>query len=554
MNTDDRQELFFQTLNAEGFKRDRRHTRTFRYVGTMHANGRDIEVAIHFLDLEFSCLPTVTLLRPTEEAPDVLAHLSTTGSLCFASDGDIVLDRYNIVGSVQLCLTLAKQGLQRALTHKHLGQEIAAEFPQHWGGSHFYYDLADCESHQAHFYKSDDNRWLLTHNHAALKRFGINSEAKRQNAQPAHIIHLDRDLTFASGQARPKSLADFVEYVTSISGYTKEALFNALSQKRTSPALLFLNAPNGCVGIRIPTQHRPQKNASRQVAVPLRHLRRQADRQPIDRLSGSRFDLKFIFERNMHKQEPLAGKRIALVGCGTIGSHLAKMLVQSGAGHCGGALLILDNQTFEPGNIGRHYLGTPHIGTWKVEAMKEELLRQFPDANISAIRNEALSYLPHLAAQDLIIDATGEEALSVSINHHFIKLHRENKNAPHRLHIWLFGNGAAAQGLLADDSDFACFKCMKEGSPSRWRFSPLKVDVETEQTAAACGEGRFIPYGVSAPTMAAALALQIAIDWSNGDPSPRLRTVSIDKKTTRARDDTNPKKVDVCPECTSFRN
>jgi len=547
MNIDDRQQLFRQTLVAEGFERDRKQTLSFRFIGTLRADNRSISVAITFSDLEFSHLPTVELLRPEKEAPDVLAHLSTTGGLCFASDGDVILDRYDVVGSVQLCLGLAKQGLQRALTHKYLSDEIAAEFPQHWGGSHFYYDLSGKGVYQARFYRSEDGRWLLTHDQAALMRFGIYSETSKRNAHLANVIRLDKNLTFIPGQTRPQSLTDFVEYLTNVTEKKYGAFFDFQSEKQITAALFFLHAPNGCVGIRIPIRHTPRSAASRKIG--LRQL--LADRQPIERLSGSRFDPQFIFERNMHKQQSLAGKRIALVGCGTIGSHLSKMLVQSGAGHCGGAFMLLDNQTLEPGNIGRHYLGPTHTGKRKVDAMKEELLRQFPDANISTIHQDAVAHLPHLVGQDLVIDATGEEALSNSINHYFAIRHRANKKVPSRLHIWLFGNGAAAQALLVDDSEFACFRCLKEGSPSRWRFDPMKPDAGTEQTAAACGEGRFVPYGVAAPTMAGALALQMALDWSNGAPSPRLRTITIDKKTTRARDDTNPKKINACPECAS---
>ena len=41
-----------------------------------------------------------------------------------------------------------------------------------------------------------------------------------------------------------------------------------------------------------------------------------------------------------------------------------------------------------------------------------------------------------------------------------------------------------------------------------------KSSIEPEQTVAACGEAQFIAYGVAASAMAAALALQIILDWN----------------------------------------
>ncbi len=553
MSADSRQQELYQTLVARGFKRDRKTIGALRFVGTLEAVGRKVAAAITFQDLEFTCLPDAQLLHPEQEAPDVIAHLDAAGGLCFASNGDVVLDRYDVAGSALLCIELARKGLERALTHKRLADEIAAEFPQHWGEAIFYYDLSSGGDQQALFYPLADGRKVLYRDPAVVKRLGVELGNTKHRGSKACVLDSATELTFVPGQTRPQTLGDFVTYVVSSGLCDESRVFELLASGFPYLVPMFLNAPNGCVGIQIPSLRIATKTLQRKVA--LSHwLRMNANKQPIERLSGSRIDHKFIFGRNMHHQKPLVGKRIAIIGCGTIGSHLAKMLVQSGAGHEGGSLLLLDNQSLEPGNIGRHYLGMPHIGKWKTDALKEELLRQFPDANISAIHQEAVSYLPHLHARQLVIDATGEEALSVSINDFFLNSHRQCNEVPARLHVWLFGNGVAAQGILVDDGPHGCFKCLKTGNPPDWRFKPTKADVTAEWTAAACGEGRFIPYGVAAPTIAAALGFNIALDWCNGDPSPRLRTISIDDSKTRAVNDKNPSKRDECPACAVARN
>lgn len=548
MTEDERQHQLYRAFAAAGFQRDRKRTKGFRYVGPLSVVGRDISVAITFPNLEFTHLPLAELMHPEEEAPEIVAHLDASGGLCFASEGDVVLDRYDVEGTVLLCIELAKRGLERALTYKSLENEIAAEFQQHWDGEKFYYDLAGDGIYRASYYVFTDGRRVLSQNIAAARRLSANADFGVPQSLPAYVISSTKELTFHDGQTRPKTLSDFEKYLVGEGLCNSARLYQLIGELLPSAPLIFLRAPNGCVGIQITDSVVPQGALQRKSSAG-RLFQTHAAKQKITRLSGSRIDLEFIFERNMHHQRPLTGKHIALIGCGTIGSHLAKMLVQSGAGHEGGSLLLLDYQQLEPGNIGRHYLGMPDIGKSKVEALKVELKRQFPDASISSMRQEAVSYLPHLHSRDVIVDATGEEALSIAINEHFLRLGREGKTIPPRLHAWLFGNGAAAQALFVDGSEYACFRCLKAGHPLRWRFDPMKSGESAETTAAACGEGRFIPYGVAAPIIAAGVALQLVLDWANGDPSPRLRTMSIDKRTTKTINDKNAEKSKTCPAC-----
>ena len=74
-------------------------------------------------------------------------------------------------------------------------------------------------------------------------------------------------------------------------------------------------------------------------------------------VSVIRIDDRYLAQRNIPKSKTLAGKKIALVGCGTIGGYLSDMLVKAGAGTCGGQLTLVDFDGLLPQNIGRHRLG-----------------------------------------------------------------------------------------------------------------------------------------------------------------------------------------------------
>ena len=142
----------FRTLAHKGFRRDRSLRGTYRFTGKLSVVGREVGVAIEFRDLESTRLPKLTLLNPDVEAPEVVAHLEASGALCFARNEDLVLDRYDVGGTALLCLELGRRGLERALTHKRLQGEIAQEFPQHWLGKSFYYDVAGTANAPAKLY------------------------------------------------------------------------------------------------------------------------------------------------------------------------------------------------------------------------------------------------------------------------------------------------------------------------------------------------------------------------------------------------------------------
>lgn len=560
MSRDQRKHDLRRTLVSKNFGRERTATGEHRYVGKVTAAGHSVSIAITFPDLEFTRLPKVILLHPEQEAPNAVAHLSWAGELCFARNEDIVLDRYDVGGAALQCLELARRGLERALTHKNVQDEIAAEFPQHWLGAPFFYDVAAKRSVRAKLFavprSGDMVALLLTDRDAALKRLALDPQERARiesNAKPAFVLSTRTNLTFKRNFRQPDTLKAFLDWLDSECPGKRRMILEELAHPYPKPpAVIFINAPNGCVGISVKPSAFALKSAQRREGL-LRLLDAQSASTQLIRYSGERIDLSHIFSRNMNNKKPLLNRRIALIGCGTIGSNLAKLLVQSGAGHEGGTLLLLDNQPLQPGNVGRHFLGLASIGEQKAVALKTELMRFFPDANFRAVTNEAVSYLDNLRDYELVIDATGEEALSFTINDYFVRL-RAAGSAPDILHIHLFGNGVAAQALLVNSLGHACLKCQKPrpDPEGRWHNDPRKSGTRAIPTPAACGEGLFIAYGVAAPVMAAALALQLALDWNNGTPAPLLRTIRIEPESTVEVKNKSPAYTEGCPACGEY--
>jgi hypothetical protein len=174
-------------------------------------------------------------------------------------------------------------------------------------------------------------------------------------------------------------------------------------------------------------------------------------------------------------------------------------------------------------------------------------MRDLPHLEIEAQPGDALQTLGSLSRFDLIIDATGEEALSIAINQHAV---RHRPSFPPILYVWLAGNGSIAQALLCDGAEHACYKCMKPELAGQPRYRGVKSEMELQlDSNAPCGDGLFIPFPVSRSVSAAALGLELALAWANERPQPRFRNLALDTAQAYKLKDSNPGSSAACPAC-----
>jgi molybdopterin/thiamine biosynthesis adenylyltransferase len=109
----------------------------------------------------------------------------------------------------------------------------------------------------------------------------------------------------------------------------------------------------------------------------------------------------------------LAEKSVGVVGCGSLGSKVAAMLVRSGVRR----LTLVDDDVLFSANIARHELGAPAVGVHKVDALRARLIELAGTIDVT-VRRVALggqesadstdSVMLALGACDVIIDATAD--------------------------------------------------------------------------------------------------------------------------------------------------
>lgn len=112
------------------------------------------------------------------------------------------------------------------------------------------------------------------------------------------------------------------------------------------------------------------------------------------------------------------GKRVAIVGAGSVGSKIAEQLIRSGVSR----INLVDGDVLIPGNLERHVLDWRDVGFRKVHGLKRRLLSILPGADIAVIDqnlNWQRSARTHawqvgsIADCDVVVDATGDAATAL---------------------------------------------------------------------------------------------------------------------------------------------
>jgi hypothetical protein len=104
----------------------------------------------------------------------------------------------------------------------------------------------------------------------------------------------------------------------------------------------------------------------------------------------------------------VADLRIAVVGCGAIGSFVSDLLHRAGVGQ----LTLIDGERLRPGNLVRHWLSETYVGWNKATAIKAELSRRtnastkVDACNCHLITHKYASFL--IRDHDVVIDATAD--------------------------------------------------------------------------------------------------------------------------------------------------
>ena len=493
------------------------------------------------LDPTFFDLPRIRLLEIPHALPNVVPHIGADGGLCYLAKGTVVLDIYDPVGQSLACLQRAAAVLGQILKGE-MVEDLVEEFFAYWNGWLCFVDMQgenlgrqNCIVAQA----NGNPLWFITDNEnrttKKLQSLGYQVTDKTVLTYRVKTTAQPRPLT---SHWPPETVGNILAWQSTLDPRCRRKIHERIKEgqnKKANGVLIIIESPLMTYGFAVLFDHQT-----------LTQKTKLADRR--DSIYGLkampvtviRIDDRYLAQRNIPKSNTLAGKKIALVGCGTIGGYLSDMLAKAGAGTCGGKLTLVDFDSLLPQNIGRHRLGFPDLLSNKAEAMAKELKRLAPDAEVHALPVDVRK--AQLGQLDLLIDATGEESLG-----HWLS-GRYRAPTP-MLSIWIEGPGTTVRALLRTNASGACYRCLWHSN----RRGELRSTLDPLPTILAghgC-EGLYVPFPASVSVHAASLGAEMALDWANGVYFPGLRTRLIDRTHQLATPDCDPLRDRECPICNS---
>lgn len=565
-----------KALFERGFTRDNTESIYDRYRGEIRVLDQPVPIIVDIYDWDFVSPPKIRLSEGAVGFPPGSPHIESDRGICFAGGArSPVFDSHRPGGTVVACLERARSTLEDVAAGR-VDHEIADEFLSYWVGSAgrilVYWDFPADFVGFCSFLELPTWNGLsvgIATTNDRLFDFFVRLRDERMKAtttiqRQALVIPVKGSANVVGGVWPPITLsqilswlefhdADAVTKIRNSIGAAGIAFSSGQSGIRlgVNPIVL-LQFDNGVFGFEVEVEpaYKAAKDITRSHESFGRHILRRSGELEVLRIIGKRMSPSFVSQRNIEGEKNFADLKVALVGCGAIGSHLSRYLVQAGAGDGDrGELLLVDNQILDPGNIGRHALGYRYLGFPKAVACCEALKEDFPAAKVLGVNRSAMTVTSRLEHFDIVIDATGEEGLSLALNRKFVAL---GEKSPIVVYVWLEGNGVTTGGLIYTGPDHACLRCLWVEIDKDPMYPLLNKQAEVRTAGAnACGDSEYTPYSVASSVSAAGLGLEMALDAINCRASPRFRSRILrdPRKEARKQPQKDISPAGRCPAC-----
>lgn len=462
--------------------------------------------------------------------PDALAwpHLETDGLLCILPS-DSAASSEDVAGVVKYVLGEACRLIEDSVTEKNT-EDFRREFLSYWNlatdeGARKFISLLDPQgpSRRMSVWHGERMR-VVGENPQALHRWLPRWGAKKGKGRdyvfhdgvliwlakpllPAEYPRSSADVRTLAREQSPEVLPMLEELVVSAADEI-DVVVGARTANGTCFAAITLRPPRQ-MG---PTGHRKDAlvKGFRPGHVPLAVLmdRYLSGNAKSTRANVERADHHWIHGRDQDaQQERLRRAHVAILGCGSLGAPLARLLAQAGVGN----LLLVDPDIMKWPNVGRHALGAASVDYGKASALAREIERSYPHLGDIAWRQgrmgpKAQNLLTELSSRNLIVSVMGNWAGENFLNN----FQREADVFPPILYGWLEPNAAAAHAVFVPKGA-ACLRCgtNDKGRP-HMRVTDWPEGSDSLQEPA-CG-AQFTPYGPSELCWAHALLAEMAID------------------------------------------
>jgi molybdopterin/thiamine biosynthesis adenylyltransferase len=221
------------------------------------------------------------------------------------------------------------------------------------------------------------------------------------------------------------------------------------------------------------------------------------ERLPTTRLDASSTRLPDGVQREM------AASKVVVVGCGALGSGVARMLAQAGVEH----LHLVDPENLGWENIRRHELGARVEGRGKAEALADAIRVDLPMIGFvqrykMTFATFARKHSEALKQADLVVSCTGDWTADASVEHAMMQLDAGASG----VYGWVEAHALAAHAVLVRNSGAK----LSDGFDESGEFR-LPVVIGGKPPPPECG-GASTPFGAIELSNAQALVAGLAVD------------------------------------------
>jgi len=208
------------------------------------------------------------------------------------------------------------------------------------------------------------------------------------------------------------------------------------------------------------------------------------------------------------ERDRLAAGRVAVVGCGALGSGVARLLAKSGIGH----IVLVDPETLGWENIRRHRLGAEYVGMPKATALGRTLARENPDiGSVRALDVTIEGLLARdpgvLAGVDLVLACTADWSANCALD----EVATQAGRIP-VLYAWMEAHALAAHAVLIMPGHSYRAGYDEAGNPG------ITASISDKPIPAECGASAS-PFGAVELAHAETLSARLAIDFLRGRTS-----------------------------------
>ena len=492
----------------------RRHAVRAAIEGEVAVQGRRVTVRI-CLDERFPrTLPSVLLSPP--DAIGLLPHVDREGTICYAGSEGIDLDTARPAAIAKEALKRALQVLDDGLTGKNAG-DVLEEFGAYWaegatGAMRSLVEPSDSPREITALYVKGKPKALAA-DFAAFRAFQPSRDVSGATAQNALYVplHSVKPQALLSAVSTPEGARSYIRaHLTEENLQRLDALRSRC--KREELVLLGLRRPGQdfvLLGLRF---------AGCREEHPL-HPDGYAE--SIHRFNLVRCDRQRLLTRG-GASPALTSKRALVIGCGSVGGHVAVGLAWAGIGH----LTLVDPDDLSTENTFRHVLGYRGLGQKKVDALKDEILSKLPHVTVDTLAAYADLEFEREALDprkfDVVTVALGAPATERFLNERLWKL-----GGPPAVFCWLEPLGLGGHALLsAPGHGSGCYSCLyaAAGGDLHCSASFAAPGQTFSRDDVGCG-GRFTPFSAANAVRTAELCVELATGCALGTVrAPVLRS------------------------------